>query len=444
MVDPNAPERGARAGFRARSWKTVKRKAARDDDDGDQSPGTLFRIVSYNVLADSNVKAHARSLYRVGAHRLDWNNRSRAIASELGCLNGDVVCLQEFEDVAGAVGERLSRGGYAAGPHARRRGGKKDACAIFYRKTMFVEVEAVEIQFSDAGLGDNVACATVLRHASGGDAPRLVLVANAHLVFNPKRGDLKLGQCRHLFDRVHALKTAYTEKGFEVHTVIAGDWNFNPGSALYNFFADGDIDLMFESRRKLSGAIDDGGEASDDDASELNIIADISDDVSEDPNDAGEKLASDVLRRGWNLENLALALGSRRVPVPSTSDKNVRTPRGHQGHSVEDAITSIRRMMLTTVNRLMIAHPFAGDLQSAYRVVEGAEPRFTTCHAKFVGTNDYIWFTSGLTPMRALRCPNLDDILQYHRLPSVRYPSDHVSLAVDFSFVRGSSSLSRP
>jgi len=91
-------------------------------------------------------------------------------------------------------------------------------------------------------------------------------------------------------------------------------------------------------------------------------------------------------------------------------------------------------MMLTTTYRLTMAHPFAGDLQSAYRVVEGEEPRFTTCHAKFVGTNDYVWFTSGLAPTRVLRCPNLDDILQHHRLPSVRYPSDHVSLVIDFSF----------
>ena len=426
MVDPNAPERGARAGFRARTWKSVKRKAARDDDvDNGASPGTLFRLVSYNILADSNVKAHARSLYRVGSHRLDWNNRSRAIVSELECVNGDVVCLQEFEDVAGGVGARLSQRGYAAGPRARRRGAKQDSCAIFYRKTAFVQVEKIEIQFSDAGLGDNVACATVLRRAAdGGDARRLVLVANAHLVFNPKRGDLKLGQCRHLFDVIYAMKTAYAEKGFDVHTVIAGDWNFNPGSALYNFFADGDIDLLFEHRRKMSGTmgtIDDSGGASDDDTSELHVNDD--DGVSEDPSDAGEKLAADVIRRGWNLDNLALALGSRRVPVPSASE-----------HNAQDVISAIHRMMLTTTYRLTMAHPFAGDLQSAYRVVEGEEPRFTTCHAKFVGTNDYVWFTSGLAPTRVLRCPNLDDILQHHRLPSVRYPSDHVSLVIDFSF----------
>lgn len=36
-------------------------------------------------------------------------------------------------------------------------------------------------------------------------------------------------------------------------------------------------------------------------------------------------------------------------------------------------------------------HPL--PMQSSYATLLGAEPEFTTCHSKFIGTVDYIWFT---------------------------------------------------
>lgn len=39
----------------------------------------------------------------------------------------------------------------------------------------------------------------------------------------------------------------------------------------------------------------------------------------------------------------------------------------------------------------ILQHPL--QLQSAYVEVTGAEPEFTSCHDRFYGTVDYIWFT---------------------------------------------------
>ena len=36
-------------------------------------------------------------------------------------------------------------------------------------------------------------------------------------------------------------------------------------------------------------------------------------------------------------------------------------------------------------------HPL--KLRSAYSEVTGSEPPYTTCHSKFLGTVDYMWFT---------------------------------------------------
>lgn len=36
-------------------------------------------------------------------------------------------------------------------------------------------------------------------------------------------------------------------------------------------------------------------------------------------------------------------------------------------------------------------HPL--PMKSSYAALLGAEPEFTSCHGKFIGTVDYIWFT---------------------------------------------------
>ena len=36
-------------------------------------------------------------------------------------------------------------------------------------------------------------------------------------------------------------------------------------------------------------------------------------------------------------------------------------------------------------------HPL--PMESTYKTVLGAEPAFTSCHTKFIGTVDYVWFT---------------------------------------------------
>jgi len=427
------PERGARIGVHARKWSSDKRKRAPSDASSlsPHPPRVTVRVVSYNILADANAQAFAGALYRVARHRLDWGNRSRAIVEELRCLLGDIVCLQEFEDRAGEVSKRLGESGYAAGASARRSENatgesKRDSCAIFYRREVFVEEIREEVRFSDWNLGDNVACVSVLRHRER--AKSRLVVANAHLIFNPKRGDLKVGQCRQLLEIVGRVKGELIASGLEVHSVLAGDWNFNPESPLYEFLFAGTIDLSLVNRRELSGALVDG-DGSDDEACDtdaLTMTAAGSELVSE-----AETVAVNAMRRGWNAESLALALGDKAIPFPSRTGVEIEVTK-HTSRECD--VAQIQEMMRLTPGGLTVCHAFDGELLSAYRTVEGREPEFTTCHAKFVGTNDYIWYTPGIEPIRVLRCPSLEEVLQHRRLPSVRHASDHISMVVDFIF----------
>ena len=101
------------------------------------------------------------------------------------------------------------------GFHIARGGAHADGCASFYRESIFDLIESVPLKYCRNGVAVldrmNVAFLMLLRckrPASVSDrrdseevgdttkrnASDVVLVANTHLLYNPKRGDVKLAQ----------------------------------------------------------------------------------------------------------------------------------------------------------------------------------------------------------------------------------------------------------
>ncbi|ABO95511.1 predicted protein [Ostreococcus lucimarinus CCE9901] len=379
MPDGVTPaERHARAGVRARRWSSRKRKRA-------AAAAVEFRLVSYNLLARQYTTQLGRALYRVGPHRLEWSSRAKTLRCELEMLSGDVVCAQEYEEKAWRGNEALLGDEYARAALCERSGEargekraeKREGCAIFIRRGAFTCETTEKLKFDDYGLGDNAACVVTLRHRAR-DGFRLV-VANAHLLFNPKRGDAKVGQVRVLLATVARIRQDIVDRGLMAHCVICGDFNFSPNSALYHFFSNGRLDLSEVNRRELSGTLVD-------------------------------------------------VLDDRNVGDDQVTQSASQSATQKRGTDVEQ----VKNLMRLTPGGFTVHHAFEAELSSAYVAVAGGEPAFTTCHNKFCGTNDYIWYTSNLEPTRVLQSPSLDDVLRYGKLPSVRYASDHVSIGADF------------
>lgn len=422
MPDAEAA-RNARLGVRARQWARARARKSPED-----ASATSFRVVSYNFLAPECAASLRRSLYRcIGAHRLDWSRRAVTLAAELDALRADVVCAQEYDESAsGTLDEALLRSGLERGVRATR-GDKRDGCAIFYRASAF-EIEGTPevVRFGDVGLGDNVACVAVLRHRAR-DAR--VVVATAHLLFNPKRGDVKVGQVRVLLEAVARARQTIRARGFDVRCVICGDYNFSPGSELYDFFSTGRINLAQVNRRELSGALAEEVDCDISDADSHDVGVGVEESDAELASET-ETLAMRAFQRGWDARGLGLALGDKSTPFPSRTgiELEITQRASKTGMDVDE----IRNLMRYTAGGCVVHHALEGELKSAYVTVDGREPDFTTCHGKYVGTNDYIWHTADIEPISVLRCPSVDDILLHGRLPSVRYASDHVSLVVDF------------
>ena len=157
------PERNARLGVRARRWARAKRK--RRAADASASPIVEFRVVSYNVLAQTYAQTLARALYRVGSHRLEWASRSRALSEELNVHNPDVLCVQEVEEASWkTLGKELSTRGLVRGAFTKREGSsmKRDGCDIFYRREIFDCEFKEDFSFDKYGLGENAACFMIL------------------------------------------------------------------------------------------------------------------------------------------------------------------------------------------------------------------------------------------------------------------------------------------
>ncbi|KAF3627912.1 Carbon catabolite repressor protein 4 -like protein 3 [Capsicum annuum] len=122
----------------------------------------------------------------------------------------------------------LETAGYL-GAYKRRTGGSVDGCAMFWKADKFQLLEGESIEFRQYGLRDNVAQLSVfeMREAQS----RRLVVGNIHVLYNPSRGDVKLGQIRFLSSKAHIL----SEKWDHVPIVLAGDYNSTPQSNLQIF-----------------------------------------------------------------------------------------------------------------------------------------------------------------------------------------------------------------
>ncbi|CAI8605878.1 unnamed protein product [Vicia faba] len=214
-----------------------------------------FKVLSYNILADYLAMDHWKKLYyHVPPYMLNWQWRKSKIISELGLWSADIMCFQEVDKFDELV-EDLKFKGYR-GIWKMRTGNPVDGCAIFWRTSRFNLLYEGCIEFNKLGLRDNVAqiCVLELVNQNGSLPPSLtgsrkVVVCNIHVLYNPNRGEIKLGQVRVLLDKAQAVSQLWNNSPI----IICGDFNCTPKSPLYNFIAEQKLDLSGIDRNKVSG-----------------------------------------------------------------------------------------------------------------------------------------------------------------------------------------------
>lgn len=132
--------------------------------------------------------------------------------------------------------------------YKQRTGNKTDGCATCYRNSCFSEVSVTPLEYfrPETDLLDrhNVGLVLLLQptvtQASKVKGPFLC-VANTHLLFNPKRGDVKLAQLAILLAEIDNVVKSCTAKGEHCNVVLCGDFNSAPGNPLYELITTGHL-----------------------------------------------------------------------------------------------------------------------------------------------------------------------------------------------------------
>jgi len=237
---------------------------------------------------------------RPGATAATQNTQSKHHQSQPRPLSShplshaDIIALQEVDSYSSFWLPELSSRGYGGVFKARTavQAKRADGSAIFFNKKKFDLVDTLEIDYCiypTHDTKDNVGVAVLLRskeddideesqqedeggeiegkqsNSSSSLPPRYVAVLNTHLLFNTRRGDLKLGQVQIMLNSLDAWLNQwcreYTEQreteteGVRAGTssshsahpsisiILCGDMNLLPSSPLMQFMREGSLNL---------------------------------------------------------------------------------------------------------------------------------------------------------------------------------------------------------
>lgn len=133
--------------------------------------------------------------------------------------------------------------------YKRRTGTKTDGCATCYRVSCFSEVSVSSLEFyrPETKLLDrhNVAILLLLQPVVRGSDTKalgpLLCVVNTHLLFNPRRGDVKLAQLAVLLAEMDGVVQSLKASGVFCNLVLCGDFNAVPHVPLYQLITTGQL-----------------------------------------------------------------------------------------------------------------------------------------------------------------------------------------------------------
>ena len=258
--------------------------------------------MDYNILCN---KYATRLQYKYTPPRaLEWEYRRDLILNEIQALDADIVCLQEVDqenyheffrrelaphDYRGIFWPK-SRARTMTEPQARL----VDGCAIFYKDRKFICLDKQLVDFGNTAINrpdmkgehdifnrvmprDHVAVVAFFENRATGSR---VVVANAHMYWDPQFDDVKLVQAAILMDQIERLadkwaraspctnKATYRHaesdnpdgspavpdgpvpesapsrsysSGTQIPLVVCGDFNSAPSSGVYQFLATGSV-----------------------------------------------------------------------------------------------------------------------------------------------------------------------------------------------------------
>ncbi|XP_020841871.1 protein angel homolog 1 isoform X1 [Phascolarctos cinereus] len=246
-----------------REWEDLSVQSDPQGLDSGEAPQFQFTVMSYNILAQDLVQQSSELYLHCHPDILNWNYRFSNLVQEFQHWDPDILCLQEVQEdhYWEQLEPTLRMMGFICF-YKRRTGCKTDGCAVCYKHTRFRLLCASPVEYFRPGLEllnrDNVGLVLLLQplvpESLGQITVGPLCVANTHVLYNPRRGDVKLAQVAILLAEVD--KVARLADGSYCPIILCGDLNSVPDSPLYNFIRSGQLQYQGMPAWKVSGQED--------------------------------------------------------------------------------------------------------------------------------------------------------------------------------------------
>lgn len=349
------------------------------------------KILTWNILHEkystSNVYGYTPS------EALAWEYRKQSILEEIRHRDADFVCLQEVSQDAmrEVFSPELASNGYKGVQFSRtkakvmfdKEANAVDGCAIFWKAKKYIQLDKQVIDFSTIAINrpdmkshhdifnrvmpkDNIGMICFFESRQTGAR---VIVANAHLAWEPELADVKL------------IQTAILMEHLTKHAEKYARWQPCRDKKFIQLAADGDDEEEVEPSP----------------SQEYRNNTDIPLFVCGDYNSTKDSSVYELLSKG-------------RI-APDDPDFGGR----QYGSFTRDGIE----------------HPF--HLRSVYANLGGEnEVPFTNYVPTYNGVIDYIWYSSNsLEVVSALGPPDMEHLKRVPGFPNYHFPSDHIHLMAD-------------
>ncbi|XP_056125338.1 protein angel homolog 2 [Rhinichthys klamathensis goyatoka] len=402
---PSSPERIAATPELKRQWEDLSQLCNAASAKGGKQKGPFdFSVMSYNILSQDLLCDNTYLYRHCDPPVLDWRHRFSNIIKELEQHSADIMCLQEVQEdhYKQQIKPSLESLGYHC-EYKRRTGLKPDGCAVVFKRERFSLVSCHPVEYFRRGIPlldrDNVGLIVLLRPVDPHSSLTNVCVANTHLLYNPRRGDIKLAQLAMLLAEI--TRVAQLPDSSVCPVLLCGDFNSIPWSPLYRFIKDSRLDYDGITIGKVSG---------------------------QEENPRGQRILTVPI---WPK---CLGISQQCQYESQTTDSDLK---------------DLEQTELDGFTEPSIEHGL--NLTSAYShyLKESGQSEITTCHSRTAITVDYIFYSAALGDVMAqaecsvppekglqllgrLALVGKDELHEVNGLPNQHNSSDHLPLLTRF------------
>ncbi|KAL0118890.1 hypothetical protein PUN28_009488 [Cardiocondyla obscurior] len=411
-----------------RKWRRIEK----DRSSNNIEDFFILKLLSFNILAQNLLEDHSCLYMNHNKKALNWKIRKPLVLQEIFEAEANVICLQEMQE------EHLldfvapfKQHGYEY-LYKKRTNDKKDGLLLLYRSSEFILLDYIKVELYQSGIErlsrDNVGI--IAKLALRDNPETQIVIATTHLLYNPKRNDVRLAQIQLLLaeiERIAFIDNTMTGPKY-LPIILAGDFNLEPFTGVYKFLTEGSFKYYGKGRnlepsqyRSLSNSLIPPRLCVTDNCQHFNIL-------------------TQRLRREGTGKVMLQNSESRR----QRQDESVQTPcninvlqqSGNNDNSTQ--VIEIVQGHSARFSSGTLTHPF--KMRSVYTHISPHGEKEASTHQDEWVNVDYIFY-SDIQPLEKYTLPTVSQCTTLPTIPNFLVGSDHLCLGATFQLPKKKSLL---